>query len=75
MTVLADDIEALAVGAWILGTGGGGFQGIINYAAATIAWLKDQLGLIRSADETEAAALSVPDSGGVYLVPAFAAHK
>jgi glycerol kinase len=48
------------------------FEGIINYSAATIAWLKDQLGLIRSADETEAAATSVADNGGVYLVPAFA---
>jgi glycerol kinase len=47
-------------------------EGIINYSAATIAWLKDQLGLIRSADETEAAAQSVQDNGGVYLVPAFA---
>lgn len=48
------------------------FEGIINYSAATIGWLKDQLGLIRSAEETEAAAASVPDNGGVYLVPAFA---
>jgi glycerol kinase len=48
------------------------FEGIINYSAATVAWLKDQLGLISSADETEAAAFSVPDNGGVYLVPAFA---
>ena len=48
------------------------FEGIINYSAATIAWLKDQLGLIKSADETEAAAKSVADNGGVYLVPAFA---
>jgi glycerol kinase len=48
------------------------FEGIINYAAGTIAWLKDQLGLIRSADETEGLCNSVPDNGGVYLVPAFA---
>jgi glycerol kinase len=48
------------------------FEGIINYAAATVSWLKDQLGLIRSADETEALAAAVPDNGGVYLVPAFA---
>ena len=47
------------------------FEGIVNYAAATIQWLKDQLGLIRDPGETEAAALSVPDNGGVYLVPAF----
>jgi glycerol kinase len=48
------------------------FEGIINYSAATIAWLKDQLGLISSAEETEAVATSVADNGGVYLVPAFA---
>ena len=47
-------------------------EGIINYSAATIAWLKDQLQLIRDPAETEAAASSVPDNGGVYLVPAFA---
>jgi glycerol kinase len=48
------------------------FEGIISYSAATIAWLKDQLGLIRDAAETEALAKSVADNGGVYLVPAFA---
>ncbi|HSV15707.1 MAG TPA: FGGY-family carbohydrate kinase, partial [Tepidisphaeraceae bacterium] len=46
-------------------------EGIISYSAATIGWLKNQLGLIRSADETEAAARAVADNGGVYLVPAF----
>ena len=48
------------------------FEGIINYSAATIAWLRDQLGLIKSVDECEPAALAVEDNGGVYLVPAFA---
>jgi glycerol kinase len=48
------------------------FEGIINYSAATIAWLKDQLGLIQSADQTEAIALAAKNNGGVYLVPAFA---
>jgi glycerol kinase len=47
-------------------------EGIISYSAATIAWLRDQLGLIQNAEETEAAARAVPDNGGVYLVPAFA---
>ena len=47
------------------------FEGIINYSAGTIAWLKDQLALIKSADETEGLARSVEDNGGVYLVPAF----
>ncbi len=47
-------------------------EGIISYSAATIMWLRDQLGLIQSADEVEAAAGAVSDNGGVYLVPAFA---
>ncbi len=47
------------------------YEGIINYSAATVAWLKDQLGLINSPQETEGLARSVPDNGGVYLVPAF----
>jgi glycerol kinase len=48
------------------------FEGIINYSAGTIAWLKDQLGLIQNPDETESAACAIADNGGVYLVPAFA---
>ena len=47
-------------------------EGIINYSSATIAWLKDQLGLIDDASETAGLAQAVPDNGGVYLVPAFA---
>ncbi len=37
-----------------------------------VKWLRDRLGLIGTAAETEALAASVPDSGGVTLVPAFA---
>lgn len=48
------------------------FEGLINFSAATIEWLKNQLGLIQSASEVEELALSVKDNGGVYLVPAFA---
>ena len=48
------------------------FEGITNYAAATVEWLKNQLGLISSAKEISALAAAVPDNGGVYLVPAFA---
>jgi glycerol kinase len=47
------------------------FEGLINFSAATISWLKNQLQLISSAAETEAIALSVEDNGGVYLIPAF----
>ena len=48
------------------------FEGIISYSAATFEWLRNQLGLITSAKETGPMAMSVPDNGGVYLVPAFA---
>jgi glycerol kinase len=48
------------------------FEGIINYAAATLVWLRDQLQLVDDADSVEELAASVEDNGGVYLVPAFA---
>jgi glycerol kinase len=47
------------------------FEGIIISSAATLIWLRDQLGLFGDFSEVEAIAASVPDSGGVYLVPAF----
>ncbi len=47
-------------------------EGIINCSGATIAWLKNQLGLFRDDAEVEPLARAVPDNGGVYLVPAFA---
>lgn len=47
-------------------------EGSVFVGGAVVQWLRDGLGLIRSADEIEALAASVPDHGGVYLVPAFA---
>ncbi|MEP6731111.1 MAG: glycerol kinase GlpK [bacterium] len=47
-------------------------EGSIFIAGAVVQWLRDGLDMIRSAPEIEALAASVPDSGGVYLVPAFA---
>jgi glycerol kinase len=46
-------------------------EGSVFIAGAAIQWLRDQLGLIRSAAESEAVAASVADTGGVYFVPAF----
>ncbi len=40
-------------------------------AGAAVQWLRDGLGVIARADETRALAESVPDTGGVYFVPAF----
>ncbi|MBI1215630.1 MAG: glycerol kinase GlpK [Alphaproteobacteria bacterium] len=46
-------------------------EGAIFVAGAAIQWLRDGLGIIKSAAESEAMATSVPDNGGVYMVPAF----
>ena len=46
-------------------------EGIIVTCGATINWLKDNLGLFSESKDTEAMALSIEDSNGVYLVPAF----
>lgn len=46
-------------------------EGSVFVGGAVMQWLRDELGLIRTAAESEALAESVPDTGGVYLVPAF----
>jgi glycerol kinase len=46
-------------------------EGSIFVAGAAVQWLRDQLGVIESAAESEALGASVDDTGGVYLVPAF----
>ncbi|MBM3142192.1 MAG: glycerol kinase GlpK [Chloroflexi bacterium] len=46
-------------------------EGSIFITGAAVQWLRDGLGLIKSAAESEPLARSVPDNGGVYFVPAF----
>lgn len=46
-------------------------EGSIFVGGAAVQWLRDQLGLVVTAAETEAVAATVPDTGGAYLVPAF----
>ncbi len=46
-------------------------EGSVFVAGAAIQWLRDRLGLIQNASETEAIAHSVPNTGGVFFVPAF----
>ncbi len=46
-------------------------EGSIFVAGAVVQWLRDGLKIIRSSSEVEALAASVPDTGDVYLVPAF----
>ncbi len=46
-------------------------EGSVFIAGAVVQWLRDGLGIINSSAEIEALATSVPDSGGVFFVPAF----
>jgi glycerol kinase len=71
------DVPASETG--LVSTIGWGIGGVIDYAlegsifvaGSAIQWLRDGLGLIEHAADSEAAARSVEDTGGVYLVPAF----
>jgi glycerol kinase len=47
-------------------------EGSVFVGGAVVQWLRDGLGIISHSSEVEALAASVPDAGGVYLVPAFA---
>jgi glycerol kinase len=47
-------------------------EGSVFIGGAVVQWIRDGLGLIRTAPEIEPLAASVPDNGGIYLVPAFA---
>jgi glycerol kinase len=47
-------------------------EGSVFIGGAVVQWLRDGLGFIKHSSEVEALAASVPDNGGVYLVPAFA---
>ena len=72
--------EAIASKNNLLTTIGYGIDGKVTYAlegsifiaGAVVQWLRDGLGIIKSSSDIEALANSVPDNGGVYLVPAFA---
>ena len=64
--------KLLTTVAWDLGQGYTyALEGSVFVAGAVIQWLRDQLGLVRDAAESESLALSGPDSGEVVLVPAF----
>ncbi len=47
-------------------------EGIISFSAATLQWLRNQLCMFQTYEETQRLAESVDDNAGVYLVPAFA---
>jgi glycerol kinase len=46
-------------------------EGSVFIAGAAVQWLRDELQIIKSSDETEPLARSIDNSGGVYVVPAF----
>tara|TARA_R110002126_G_scaffold64513_17_gene165267 strand:- start:7056 stop:8525 length:1470 start_codon:yes stop_codon:yes gene_type:complete len=46
-------------------------EGSVFAGGVVIQWLRDQLGILEAAEDSEALARTVPDSGGVTLVPAF----
>ncbi|WP_374764785.1 glycerol kinase GlpK [Yunchengibacter salinarum] len=46
-------------------------EGSIFNAGTVVQWCRDEMGFVADAAETEAVAASIPDTGGVYLVPAF----
>ena len=47
------------------------FEGSVAVAGSLVQWVRDQLKMVSSPKELDAAAASVPDNGGVYIVPAF----
>jgi glycerol kinase len=58
--------------AWDIGEGATyALEGSAFVTGAAVQWLRDALGVVQQASETEALARSVPDNAGVYLVPAF----
>lgn len=66
--------ELLTTVAYKLGSDGAAvyaLEGSIAVTGAAVRWLRDQLGIISSAAESEALAASVEDTGDVYFVPAF----
>ena len=72
-TPRASSHRLLTTVAWDSGSGVEfALEGSVFVTGAAIQWLRDELGVITQARQTEALALSVPDSGGVYFVPAFA---
>ena len=65
--------QLLTTVAWKTGAGTDyALEGSVFIGGAVVQWLRDGLGLIKSSAEVEVLAASVPDCGGVYLVPAFA---
>lgn len=71
-TPVPSDSGLLTIPAWGLdGKVEYALEGLIFVAAASVQWLRDELRIIYDAEDTEYAARRVPDTNGVYFVPAF----
>ena len=71
-TPVASERGLLTTVAWQLdGAATYALEGSVFIGGAVVQWLRDGLGIIKTAAETEGLAESVADAGGVYLVPAF----
>ncbi|MBI1727880.1 MAG: glycerol kinase GlpK [Candidatus Rokubacteria bacterium] len=71
-TPVASEHGLLTTVAWQLdGAATYALEGSVFIGGAVVQWLRDGLGIIKNAAETEGLAESVADAGGVYLVPAF----
>lgn len=71
-TPIASQQRLLTTVAWQFGTQREyALEGSVFVGGAVVQWLRDGLGIVRSAPEVDVLAQSVPDSGGVVVVPAF----
>ena len=68
---MASGNRLLATVAWQLDQPRYALEGSVFIGGAVVQWLRDALGIITNAADVEALAASVPDSGGVVVVPAF----
>jgi len=68
---LASRHRLLTTVAWQRETTQYALEGSVFVGGAVVQWLRDGLGIIERSSDVESLAASVPDNGGVYLVPAF----
>jgi glycerol kinase len=70
---VASENRLLTTPAWSLAPGSATYalEGSVFIAGAAVQWLRDSMKLVTNAAETEYFATQVPDSAGVYVVPAF----
>jgi glycerol kinase len=69
---IASRNRLLTTVAWDLGQGlEYALEGSVFIGGAVVQWLRDELGILSSAAQSESLARAVPDTGGVYFVPAF----